>query len=143
MSTEFRKCDKEVQEVLNKVVKDYYSDDLADIDIKLLFKIAKKSKFAAKIMRISDMWFGFGAQADFGLVIFKPIWDASDSAMKEAIIDRELARICITENKEGEMNLSLKDYEIQDFVSVIKRRGNYTNELKQLSQLQFAKGKKS
>lgn len=134
--TEWNKA-PEVEQVAKPIIASYYPD-LAGVDIAYVFRDKAKKK-GDKIVGgtcmvkqgLDAMWFyGSSSSADlqlFVIEIAKDVWDDAPPDFREYLVDHELAHTRV-ERSNGARKLSIVNHDIEEFGTVIQRRGIMTAE---------------
>ena len=116
-----------------------YHEHLCEAKIKYLFRSGTWNKLKRETWgtaeKVGPKWkhlSGF----DFVITINKDIWDSNFSpnrAAVEALLDHELQHCCKTVNdKTGEPLFYIQGHDVEDFVSIIRRNGLWSNALMQM-----------
>ncbi len=70
----------------------------------------------------------------FRVVINAKVWERVDEKTRMYILDKQLSRCEKNSTAAGDVRWSLRDYQIKEFASLIKRHGLVTDDLKRLDQ---------
>lgn len=119
----YEECEKEVYEMLTKVVEDHF-DELNDVMFKCVFDTKAKKKggryVVAQIKKVNDL-VGFLASDEFNYLILidKNIWVAvEDEVDRKRILRHELHHVFI--DNEANNPYKLKDHDVEDFLIMVE-----------------------
>ncbi|CVK18490.1 putative metallopeptidase [Sporomusa sphaeroides] len=70
----------------------------------------------------------------FRVIINAKVWEKVDEKTRMYILDKQLSRCEKNSTAAGDVRWSLRDYQIKEFASLIKRHGLVTDDLKRLDQ---------
>lgn len=117
-----------IKVVLDKVIAEYYSD-LLNTKFKLVFDMKEIPTKIGSIRKVSEREKCSGIDADLMLIVSDIWWHKSEDHLKEALIDHELAHVEIVTKEDGSKQYKMRKHDIEEFLSIIKRRGAWTPKL--------------
>jgi len=126
---------EEVSQIAEKLIANYHPE-LASARFRFLFK-DKTSKKGGKVVmgsvkRMSDLMM-YLIEADFLVEVPDEIWRGLDNTRRNALIDHLLERCTGEESTEegggGAMKWKVRDPDVHEFSSIMRRYGAWTDEL--------------
>jgi hypothetical protein len=125
--------DAEIVESLARGLISRFHSELINARIRYLF-VPKAFKVkgrtvAAKVSKVSGKW-EYLTDADYLIEVSRPDWNDADIDKRTAILDHVLEHCSVDENEEtGETKFVLRSPEVQEFSTIIRRHGAWTEEL--------------
>lgn len=124
---------EEVKEIAEDIINTLPLDEnIKQSKIAYLFLLREKSRFKGQIQRPGGAW-QFLSDYDFVMLIHKPTWDDLSENQRKALVYHELLHITHTESKDGKITWKLRRHDVEEFLSVVKEFGNWSEELEVLS----------
>lgn len=119
--------------MISKVREKYYPE-LSEAIIVALFQLKKNWIRGGKIVNAStvpirDKERALGIDGDILIIVSKEVWDATDEAHREALIDHELAHIVRIVKKDGSVVYRIVAHDVEEFFAVVDRRGLWSGSL--------------
>lgn len=82
----------------------------------------KKHRLFANIEKVTNKW-KWATDAAFTITVYAPNVAYFREEKLKIVLFRELLKICIDDNKEGDKRYSLRDYDLQDFKVIVEKYG--------------------
>ncbi len=83
----------------------------------------------ANVRRVPELWKVLGCNYEYVIAVNERYWKSLSEVQKESIIYHELNH-CVGIDRDGEFKYKLKDHDIEEFSSVIKKYGDFLPSIK-------------
>lgn len=129
----------EVEEVARTLIRDYHRS-LTNVRIEYLFTNRTPVKSGrdvwASVRRIGSLPAYLAGETDpdgsgalFCMVVAEQIWSALPHLKRVALIDHELCHCFVDQDEEGNEKPILLGHDLEEFVAVVARHGQWRNEV--------------
>lgn len=127
---------EEVEKIANNLIANYHPN-LASARFRFLFKDKAGKKGGKPVMgtvkKMSDLMV-YLVDVDFMMEIPTEIWNELDNTKRTALVDHLLERCTGEESEEnGEMKWGVREPDVHEFNSILRRYGAWTTELEEFS----------
>lgn len=127
---------EEAEKIANHLIATYHPE-LATARFRYLFKEKASKKGGKPVMgsvkKMSDLMI-YLINVDFMVEIPLDIWNELDNTKRTALVDHLLERCSGEEDEEtGEMKWKVREPDVHEFSSILRRYGAWTNELAEFS----------
>jgi len=127
---------EEVEKIASRLIANYHPE-LASARFRFLFKDKASKKGGRPVMgtinKMSDKML-YLIEVDFLMEVPLEIWQGLDNTKRSALVDHLLERCTGEESEEsGEMKWSVREPDVHEFNSILRRYGAWTDELSQFA----------
>ena len=132
---QYKDCGTDVLNLVEKVKLECYPV-LAHTSMRCVFSLKPMSRGSkdvlAVVRKVTSLERQLGIGYDFILLINEQRWILLNSYQQEALIDHELAHIRCKVREDGSVEYRLVGHDVEEFTDVVKRRGLWDVDLKEL-----------
>lgn len=126
----------------NKLIEEYHPH-LLDAKIAFIFRMDEMKSRGQLLGGSAEMVTGkhkFFSNYDFVITICKPVWEGCNDKRRAALVDHELTHCGVTETVQGERKFKIIPHDVQEFNSIIKRHGLWSDPLQKFDKARRENG---
>lgn len=128
---------EDVEKIARKIIAKYHTY-LLNCRIAYLYNDKKMKKSGREVVataeKVPDKYHALSGY-NFVITVSYPAWKDLNKVKKRAVIDHELTHCLVDEDDSGEPVYKIIPHDVEEFASIIIRRGLYTNSLVHIGEL--------
>jgi putative metallopeptidase len=133
---EYVSATKEVRSIV-KAMRARHYEKFKKAKIVILLRLGKWNKWGT-LARVGKKQRQAGIDGDYILTFNGDAWPKLSEKQKKALVDHELYHMSRKKTKNG-VQFKLRDHDVEEFVEIVKRYGDWTPNLKALHEVLSAK----